>query len=209
VGRKPHILGASVAGLLVLAVLALVVHDEGASTQVAASGPRARADSSALLPDVDQPAEDATTTVPSETVPTTAATQPVAATRVPTTAALTGSSTTTKPNTTVATGPAPTSPPTTVGRTVTVTPGQGVGAYTVSGTGCLGPDAGAGMYFYDVDGQLINGDGGSAMPDGTWAVPVVMPQGAGPGLVTIKAFCTNAMTNVKYFDYAPVTVLVS
>ena len=208
-GRRLHFLGASIAGLLVLAGLALAVGPDGAgSTRLAASGPQARGDGSAALPEVDEPTEGATTTVPSETtVPTTVATEPVVTTRVPVTEAPTA--TTSKPTTTVATGPAPTSPPTTVGRTVTVTPGQGAGAYTVSGTGCTGADAGAGMYFYDPDGQMVNGDGGAAMPDGTWAVPVYMPQGAGPGPFTVKAFCTNATTNVKYFDYPPVTFSVS
>jgi hypothetical protein len=92
-------------------------------------------------------------------------------------------------------------------RTFTLSPSSGPygTAMRVSGTGCVGPNAGVAVYFYRPNGEGYNGNGAAAMPDGTWSMPDHYPTASqGPtGKYKAIAVCSNATTNKTYFTYAP------
>ena len=108
---------------------------------------------------------------------------------LPTTIATT---TTAAPATTVTTRP-PTTTSTVPARTWSISPTSGPAntQFTASGTGCFGTDAGAGITMYRPNGEAFNGDGGSAMPDGTWRLPSSVGA-VPPGRYTIKAGCSGS-----------------
>jgi hypothetical protein len=75
---------------------------------------------------------------------------------------------------------------------------------TLSGAGCQGADHGVAVAMYDANGDGFNGDGGAALPDGTWRLEVSIGVGpSGPGDYTIRADCQHGGTVV--FSYAPRT----
>lgn len=121
--------------------------------------------------------------------------------RTTTTAAPVPTTTTARP-TTVATAPSGS-------RTFSITPTAGPNNTNViaSGTGCVGEGAGAGIYVHDPSGRSFSGDGGSAMPDGTWRLPFTFHAGAPGsyplGQYTVKAVCLVGATVL--FEYTPVT----
>lgn len=127
--------------------------------------------------------EVSTTTTSTTAAPTTTTTS---ATTVPPTTATTVA----RPTTTAA--PA---------RTWSISPTSGPPntEFTASGTGCFGQDAGTGITMYDPNGQAYNGDGGAAMPDGTWRLPANIGA-VPPGRYTIKAGCSGSQP----FQYAQV-----
>lgn len=147
--------------------------------------------------DVEPPAMAATTLIPPPPPPTTAAPTPTT-----TTAATATAPTATAPSTTVPAAPSGT-------RTFSVTPNSGPNNASViaSGTGCVGEGAGAGIYLHDPSGRSFSGDGGSAMPDGTWRLPFSFHAGAPGsyplGQYTVKAVCLVGSTVL--FEYTPVT----
>jgi hypothetical protein len=73
---------------------------------------------------------------------------------------------------------------------------------TLSGAGCRGDQYGVAITMYDANGQGFGGDGGAALPDGTWQLDVSIGAGpSGPGDYTIRASCIQGSTVV--FSYAP------
>jgi hypothetical protein len=67
----------------------------------------------------------------------------------------------------------------------------------VSGTGCLGVD-GVNVELRDGRGRAVDGSGGAALPDGTWVIPLRIPQVAA-GHYTVHAACVQG--NAVTFDY--------
>lgn len=119
--------------------------------------------------------EETTTTTTTAVLPTTIAT---------TTTAAPATTVTTRPTTTTSTVPA---------RTWSISPtsGPSTSRFVASGSGCTGQDAGAGITMYDPNGQAFNGDGGAALPDGTWRLESSLGAVA-PGRYTIKASCQGS-----------------
>ena len=143
--------------------------------------------------------DEATTTTVEETTttteaPTTTTTAPVVVT---TTTAKPTTTTAPKPTTTTTAKPA---------KSFSISPTSG-GVNTpvvAKGTGCTGADPGVQIYISDPSGQVVNGDGGAAMPDGTWQVPANFGgTGMAPGKYKYEAKCVNASTNALYFVYPP------
>jgi hypothetical protein len=70
-----------------------------------------------------------------------------------------------------------------------------------SGAGCVGTD-GVSLEIRDSAGRAIDGNGGAAMPDGTWQIPLRFPNAA-PGRYTVHAACVTGSTVVfQYVDAA-------
>lgn len=144
---------------------------------------------------VSTDATSSTTEEPSTTTTLVVTTTTLVPTTVPpTVAAAPATTATTRPATTTTKAPA---------RTFTLTPTSGPGYQEVkaAGAGCTGPDAGVGLTVHGPSGKAFTGTGGSAMPDGTWEIPLSVPPDEGPGRYKITAACTNG--NRAVFIYAP------
>jgi hypothetical protein len=75
----------------------------------------------------------------------------------------------------------------------------------VKGAGCAGPDYGVSLEIRDPSGQAVDGTGGLASPDGTWALPVSFGSYRPAGRYSFHATCT--VTNgPAIFAYAPQTM---
>lgn len=137
----------------------------------------------------DDGEEQVATVSTSSTVEETTTTTEAATTTTSTTVAVvaTTTATTAKPTTTTTTTAGPK-------RTWSISPTSGgPSTYVVArGTGCVGTNAGAGITMYRPNGEAFNGDGGSAMPDGTWELPFHMPANEPPGRYKIVAGCTGS-----------------
>ncbi len=136
--------------------------------------------------------ESTTTTAPVAT--TTTSTGPATTTTRPA-----ATTTTTRAATTTTTRPA--------ARTVTVVPTAN-GSYTdvaVRGAGCSGPEYGVSLEIRDPAGQAIDGDGGLALPDGSWELHERFNSSRPAGQYSFHVTCT--VTNgPAVFTYAPRTL---
>lgn len=147
--------------------------------------------------------EPPTTPAPSSTTTTAAAVS--RATVPPTTATTTTTTTVPQPVNTVAlftprtTLPPPTGPATAT-FSLSPTSGPKTTLIKVSGNGCLsgGTPTGAGLYVYNPSGTAISGDGGAAMPDGTWTIPIYINEA--PGQYTVRAQCL-VVNGPALFEY--------
>ena len=136
---------------------------------------------------------DASTTTTESTTTTTAA----PATSTTSTTAAPAPTTTTVKRTTTTTAKA-------AARSFTISPASGGNntAVEAKGTGCTGPNAGVAIYEYNPSGQMTDGDGAAALPDGTWRVPMnfYAPPGTPAGRYKYAAKCT---WDGGSFSYAP------
>ena len=77
------------------------------------------------------------------------------------------------------------------GRSVSLTPTSGTRRteILVRGTGCLtaGSETSVGLAIHNPAGELIDGDGSLARPDGTWQIPIYISRD--PGVYTVRATC--------------------
>lgn len=76
------------------------------------------------------------------------------------------------------------------------------------GDGCTGDQVGFGLILKDPTGQGFDGDGGSAMPDGTWSIEIPMSPTLSPGRYTVNPMCLSH-TGTTLFDYAPLAFTVT
>jgi len=89
-------------------------------------------------------------------------------------------------------------------QTFTISPSSGGNntAFTASGTGCKGAEAGISITAHDPSGTAFNGDGGAAHADGTWRIPMnFYAAGGAAGRYKYVASCT--IGGAKAFTYAP------
>ena len=166
---RPALLGGAIAALLVGGIAAAAIHADGPARPIAVATGSDRADTSTSV--------ETTTTLPEPTTTTMVA----ATTTAPPTTTLRRA-----PSTTVA---RPVAAPTSATRAVTTTtpsaPGFTVSPasvgngqqYTLTGTGCAGPNYGIGVNVYSPGGTMVDGNGGAAHADGTWSIPCAVSAG--------------------------------
>jgi hypothetical protein len=143
------------------------------------------------------PVEVTTTTTVPPTTPTTETTETTAPTQAPQRPV---TSTTT---TSVTTAPAPEIQSPSPARRFAISPASGPRHAEVmaSGTGCSDDQLGVSLEIRDSLGQAISGDGGAALPDGTWQVPMRFPT-VPPGQYTIHANCVRGADVIFQYDNA-------
>ena len=196
--------------------------DADRSSVVAAGGAHLRGMNNLSSPDGfadDLPVPPSTAT---STPPETPAPRPTTTTVVtPTTSSIPPAPVMTvppaPPTTNVTVMPAPTPPSTLVpppapaNATYSLSPTSGPANSTITarGTGCVagGQPTGIELTIYDPSGRPFNGDGGSAMPDGSWTLPTSFY--AAPGVYTLRARCAISNAPQAVFDYPPATFTVT
>ncbi|MEY2476793.1 MAG: hypothetical protein QOG87_2108 [Actinomycetota bacterium] len=195
-GRGVRPLAGGIALLLALAGVALLVHRDRSTTNLAISPSRSRTTTAAAdLPELFTGPPTSTTTAPLSAAPTS-----VVAAAVPTTAVRPTPTSQARPVST----PATSSPVTTVpvGPPITTRPGLDAHYTWIEGTGCVVEDPGVRLELFDMAGQPLGGDGAYVEPDGSWSWPIGPPSGK----ATVVATCINVPTQAVHMTYPPLVV---
>jgi hypothetical protein len=201
--KRSKIVAGSVSALLAIGLgAALTLHgsdDLAVRAGAASTAATLPGDATALTSTTTTAATEPPTTTITVAWMTTTTQSASTVTQPSTTTATRGVTTTTLPRATSTTRPA--------ARTFDLSsaPGPFYTEVTASGANCLGTDAGVTLEISDPAGQPFNGNGGAALPDGTWKIPLRFRNDS-TGRYSVHATCINSTTNAVTFQYADASV---